>query len=129
MYFSSIAPNVLKDIEPFVAATLRNLAYPTQLVLNEQKRLHSSKKGRRRVTGIVLPSSGGISLGRPIKRRIRGMVHRWAELTPAERRSLAGLLAYAQSVEPDLVNRLILKFGPGVVARAQSRHTEPPAGP
>jgi hypothetical protein len=39
-------------------------------------------------------------------------------LSTSERRSLAGTLSYAVSIEPDLLNRLIIKFGSAVVRQA-----------
>ena len=46
-------------------------------------------------------------------------IHRLASLDGKQRSSLAGELAYAFSVEPDLENRLILKYGTEVVAQAK----------
>jgi hypothetical protein len=67
----------------------------------------------------VLKSDGAVGIGRPRKRFIRSLVHRAESLSGAERRKLAGLLAFARSVEPDFINALILKFGPERVADVQ----------
>src|SRR5262249_28097018 len=92
---------------------------PSNLVVNESKTRHLSKRRRRTVTGVVLRSQGGISLGRTAKRRLRSLIHRWEEFDEDGRRSLAGHLAHARSIEPGFINRLILKFGFEKVRRAQ----------
>ena len=62
-------------------------------------------------TGVILTSDGLTSLGRHFKRGMRAKIKSLENLGPAERQSLAGLLAYCRSIEPDFINRLILKYG------------------
>jgi RNA-directed DNA polymerase len=119
LYFSTLEPRRLSTVENAVAAILRDIPYPKRLEVNESKTRHLSKRRRRLVTGVVLASQGGISLGRSTKRRLRSLVYRWEELDDDTRRSLAGHLAHARSIEPDFINRLILKFGIERVHRAQ----------
>ena len=71
------------------------------------------------MTGLVLKSDGAVGIGRHRKRFIRGLIHKAASLQHTERRKLAGLIAFARSVEPDFVNALILKYGPEVIAEVQ----------
>jgi len=111
LFFSSDGKGVLGAVESDVGAVLRTLGYPSGLVFNEQKSRHSSKRGRRQVTGLVLTSDGRVSLGRSRKRRVRSMIYRLPLLTPEERLSLSGELAFCFDIEPDFENRLVLKYG------------------
>jgi RNA-directed DNA polymerase len=117
--FSCGTPGRLKDAELFVEGTLKALQIPRGLNLNRAKTRHLSRKNRRVVTGLVLTPEGQLSLGRKIKRRLRSLIHSYGKLSATERRSLAGLLSYAIGIEPDLLNRLIIKFGPAVVEQAR----------
>lgn len=111
LYFSTNQPNVLEDVSRHVTEVLKGLPFPKNLRLNNAKTWHASTKGRRQITGIVITNQGSLSIGRQRKRWIRSQIHKWATLTVREKRALQGHIAYALSVEPDLVNRLILKYG------------------
>src|SRR5262249_24242522 len=52
---------------------------------------------------------GGVGGGK--RRLIPALVHGYDRLTLEERSSLRGLLSFARSIEPDLLNRLVLKYG------------------
>jgi RNA-directed DNA polymerase len=119
LFFSTVGKDILKNIPTQVQAVVEGLSWPRQLVIQQEKTRHSSKRGRRQVTGLVLKSDGAVGIGRHRKRFIRSLVHRAESLSGAERRKLAGLLAFARSVEPDFINALILKFGPERVADVQ----------
>ena len=119
LFFSSTKRDVLREIPEQVEMILDELPFPLGLKVNRRKTRHSSKKGRRLVTGLVLSSAGSVSVGRGRKRFIRRQIHRLELLTEAEKSELAGLIAFAMSVEPDLVNQLIIKYGPGRVAEAR----------
>ena len=58
LFFSTREPNVLKQIEKEVNSIVSNLSVPAKLTVNSKKTRHSSKKGARHVTGIVLGSDG-----------------------------------------------------------------------
>jgi RNA-directed DNA polymerase len=111
LFFSTVHPNVLSKLESEVASIVAALKFPTGLSLNAAKTRHSSKKGARRVTGIVLGSDGQTYIGRDLKRRIRAMLHTYAALSPDERERLKGLLGYATGLDPDFKNSLITKYG------------------
>ena len=111
MFFSTSSPHVLSDVPRFVIDTLRSIPYPTSLTLNLAKTRHSSLKGHRRVTGLVLSSQGTLSLGRRFKRAIRTQIYRIQTLSPRERSELSGRLAFVKDVEPAFFNRLVLKYG------------------
>lgn len=119
LFFSTMIPNLLKDIEEEVKNTVRNLQCPSDLKINERKTRHSSKKGRRQVTGIVLGSDEEIYLGRDRKRKIRSMIHKIEELDKKDRRYLAGMLAFAKDIEPDFINDLVIKYDSDKIDIAQ----------
>jgi RNA-directed DNA polymerase len=111
LFFSTAERGVLKKLESKVRGIISTIDLPASLRVRASKTRHSSKKRRRVVTGLVLTTQGGISLGRRKKRELRSAIHRFVDLSFEERASLAGYLAYAKSVEPDFVGRLIMKYG------------------
>lgn len=120
LFFSSTAPDVLGKFENEVSSIVAGLKVPAGLALNLKKTRHSSKKGARRVTGIVLGSDGETYIGRDLKRRIRAMLHKYATLAVEDRERLKGLLGYATGLDPDFKNSLIIKYGLSVVRQAFS---------
>jgi RNA-directed DNA polymerase len=112
-------PNVLKDGAVAVEEILKKLVVPKGLTLNLKKTRNLSKKNRRVVTGLVITDEGTASIGRETKRRIRALIHKFETLSHPERQSLAGLLSHAFDVEPDLLNRLTIKYGQKLVQRAR----------
>lgn len=115
LFFSTERPDVLGSIEQSVCEIVAGLTNPKNLSINSAKTRHSSKKGARRVTGIVLGSDGNIYIGRDLKRRIRAMIHKFGDLSAGDRATLRGLLAYAVGFDPDFKNSLIDKYGLGRV--------------
>jgi hypothetical protein len=116
--FSSDTPGVLPDILGAVKDICGSIRSP-HLRLNEAKTVGSSKKHRRRVTGLILSNDGEVSLGRTQKRAIRAGVHQFSQRQiegPAAKR-LGGLVAFAQSVEPNFVARLVVRYGTDVLDR------------
>jgi RNA-directed DNA polymerase len=111
LFFSSTRANVLAQVENEVTLVVAGLAHPSQLKINVSKTRHSSMRGRRTVTGIILTSDGMLSLGRSRKRIVRSLVYKYSMLSEPERQSLRGWLAYCRSVEPEFINALVLKFG------------------
>jgi RNA-directed DNA polymerase len=104
--FSSRLPNRLADIPDQVARILEDLRFPSALTVNPEKTRHSSKRSRRRVTGLVLASSGIVSLGRQRKRWIRSLVHKYESLNTEGKLTLAGLLSFSKSIDPDFINAI-----------------------
>lgn len=99
------------EIEKFLLATLKEIPYP-KLSLNEEKTIYASKKGQRRVTGLIITNDDRVSLGRDRKRLISAMVHRYThhELDKKSIMHLQGLLAFAQDVEPLFIAKLRGKY-------------------
>ena len=125
MYFSTSLLNVLDGIPGRVEDVLTSLEFPRNLALNHDKTRHSSLKRQRRVTGLILSSQGQISVGRRFKRTIRGQIHQLDALNPEARSRLAGWLAFARDVEPEFIDRLVLKYGEkAILATRAQRNPE-----
>lgn len=125
VFLSCRRPGVLQSMQASLASIVAGLPYPKHLQLNASKTVHSSRKRRCIVTGIVLTSQGEISLGRKRKRRIRALIHGLDTLGSTERKALAGVVAHAKSVEPQFINRLTLKFGASRVQMAMRPDAAP----
>jgi RNA-directed DNA polymerase len=111
LFLSSKEKGVLRGMEGRIQPLLDGLSVPRGLRLNASKTRHSSKRGRRRITGIVLGSDENLHVGRSLKRRVRALIHRYDSLTPKARVALAGSVAYAIGLDPDFANSLIQKYG------------------
>jgi RNA-directed DNA polymerase len=119
LFFSTSQPDVLRPLQAEIEKLIPELKLPRALAINTDKTRHASKRGARRVTGIVLGSDGHPYIGRALKRRIRGMIHKIDELDPKTRGTLAGLVSYAVGFDPDFMNSLITKYGYYVVQKAR----------
>jgi hypothetical protein len=120
LFFSTTAKDVLRNIEAEVTKAVAGLQIPRGLRINTAKTRHSSKRGARRVTGIILGSDGQPHVDRQTKRHIRSLVNKVASLNEEELERLAGFIAYVIGFEPDFLNKLILKYGPERVEKATS---------
>lgn len=89
----------------------------TSVQINREKTVLASSSSTRRVTGLVITPNKKISLGRDRKRLISAMVHHayCRSLAPADWPKLAGLLAFAADVEPEFIERLNVKYPPGLI--------------
>jgi hypothetical protein len=114
--FSTNAPGILRVVEEKVGEICRQTR-PPRLVLNEVKTVHASKKGLRRVTGLVLANDGVVSIGRQRKREIRATFHTYMRggLNEEEIAELGGLLSFVKSVEPVFLERLARTYGAGAL--------------
>jgi RNA-directed DNA polymerase len=119
LFFSTTLPNVLKGLESVVIDVCNLLTIPARLVINSEKTRHSSKRGRRRVTGIVLSSDGTTRAGRDLKRKIRALVFRYQQIDYKTKVRLAGHVSYVASVDPEFINSLIKKYGPTLIAQVR----------
>lgn len=104
---SSKRAGVLAKYPELISEIVRQLEYPT-LALNDGKTVFASRAGLRLVTGITLTPDHSLSIGRERKRVIRAMFHRnsMGLLNADEQEKLAGLLAFADSIEPGFSARL-----------------------
>jgi RNA-directed DNA polymerase len=121
--FSTNEPRILNQLEKHVADVCAKTR-PPRLNLNTAKTVHASKKGLRRVTGLVLTNEGRVSLGRERKREISAGFHRYVRgiLTEPEILELGGLISFAKSVEPMFLQRLANKYGGTALNHLLSTH-------
>jgi retron-type reverse transcriptase len=119
--FSTDEPLVLRNIEEQIPIICRKIKCP-KLIVNKEKTVHASKKGSRRVTGLVLTNDGLISIGREKRREVRAGFHRYilGKLDANETRSLAGKVAYIKSVEPKYLETLARSYGAAALSRLLS---------
>ena len=118
LFFSCAARDVLGKFPGDVTAIVDSLPIPAELAINPAKTRHSSKRARRRVTGLTLGSDARVHVGRGRKREVRAMIHKWNALGADQRRRLAGMLGFIRDIDPDFINSLILKYGASAVAKA-----------
>jgi retron-type reverse transcriptase len=119
--FSAENSASLAKIEEAVANLCARMRSP-KLTINTEKTVRVSRREARRVTGLVLTNDGKVSLGRDQKRRIRATVHHFVNgaLDDQKVKALAGMLAYAKSVEPRFLVRLRRKFGAETIRRIKA---------
>lgn len=88
------------------------------LSINSAK-THFLQPGQRKtVTGLVLKESGGVSLGRREKRRIKASVHHFFHNSPIESQSkICGHLALLKMVDPQAFLNLKSRYGHGLGAQ------------
>ena len=115
---SSNGRGVTSQMYHEILRTIRVLKYPS-LKINDRKTLFTSKKYKRRITGLIISNEGDVSLGRSRKRQISAMVHRFmvGRLDDTATLQLRGLMAFALDIEPSFVDRLSQKYGPDVLCR------------
>ncbi|MGA2267668.1 MAG: retron St85 family RNA-directed DNA polymerase [Bryobacteraceae bacterium] len=119
-----------------VQHVLAGTASPS-LRLNVRKTKYSSRASRRIVTGLVITPEGTVSVGRHNKRFVRKLLFDLSNDVLDKRSAtyLKGYLAFLQDVEPDILNKLALRYGGAVVDRAKRGPARPipadgsPSGP
>lgn len=110
--FSTNEPNRLELLIDDVKTILAEIKSPI-ITINEKKTVLSSRKHRRKITGVVLTSERKLSIGRAKKREIRSLVFKYTqkELTGEQVSYLRGYLSYVRSVEPAFIDRIVRKYG------------------
>lgn len=111
LFFSTSQANILEDLAAAVTEAISKLKFPANLKINPSKTRYSSKRGARRVTGIILGSDGRPYVGRRFKRKVRSLVDKYDSLDRTKRASLAGMIAYVTGFDPEFANALINKYG------------------
>lgn len=120
LFFSTPCKDVLAPMEEEVKALVSRLKLPGNLIVNSSKTRHSSKRGARRVTGIILGSDGLPHVGRHMKRIIRSRIYRYDSLDNQSKASLAGMIAYVAGFDPNFVNSLVNKYGLSALRKAKT---------
>lgn len=106
--FSSDSYSDLQSVKEFVVNLVERFESP-RLTINEKK-THIVGKGRsQRVTGVVLTQDGGVSVGRTLRKRIRGMLHLYSRksLKQADIPYLHGMTSHIRNVEPDFFSNML----------------------
>ena len=116
MYFSTNQPNVLNEVAIYIREQLNNLKSP-KLLINEDKIVFTSRKRKRIVTGITLTCDRELSVGREAKRSIKTEIFLFSKKQlPAEKLpTLKGRISYYQSIEPQFIDSLKVKFGAEII--------------
>lgn len=119
--FSAPRTGHLTRVKETVYSVIKSLEYP-RLKVNSDKTIYVTSKFHRTVTGLTIANDARITIGRAKKRQIRAAVHRASkgEMTTGELQSLAGMLAFVNSVEPGFITILRHKYGVRVVGRIQN---------
>jgi hypothetical protein len=110
--FSARRTGFLNGVEKGLKRKLREIKSPS-LTLNASKTVLATKKYKRLVTGLILTNDNKVSLGHERKRKIRAALHHelYGKLDPQQRAELAGLLAFANDIEPEFLSKLEEKYG------------------
>lgn len=112
MTFSAERTWNLREVDPILRSVISNLSAP-ELTINERKTTFTTMKYRRQITGVILTPDKRLSLGRERKRLIRAMLHHFItdRLNLRDKAVAAGMLAFAQDVEPEFYVRMELAYG------------------
>ena len=111
IFVSAHKRDQLQNVRSKIATLCRKFPY-AKLQINDDKTLHLSRKYHRSVTGMVISSTGHLSLGRDRKRMIRSLVfkHLNEKLGVEDYGKTVGLLAFAFDVEKTFYDSLGRKF-------------------
>jgi hypothetical protein len=112
IYLSTSLRGILSQLLVELKADLTSMP-DLRFSINRTKDLYTSRKRRRRVTGIVLTPDRRISIGRDEKRRIKSLIHKALtnKVGFKEIQSLLGKLSYVDDVEPLFSESLTRKYG------------------
>lgn len=116
--FSAPRTGHLTGVKRSVSKVINEIESPS-LRINREKTTYVTTKYHRSVTGLTLANDGRVTLGRDQKRQIRATVHHFSlgKLDEKSTQRLAGLIAFANSVEPEFVNILRARYGADILKR------------
>ncbi|MEM9625949.1 MAG: retron St85 family RNA-directed DNA polymerase [Pseudomonadota bacterium] len=118
IFISTRIPNILQGVLQQFRTYVQDMESP-KLKINESKISFTSRKHRRKVTGLIITPDYKLSLGRQKKRLIKGLVFQFTNKTisPEDLSYLRGCIAQAASVEKSFINSLRRKYGPDTIER------------
>lgn len=110
--FSGCSYEDLKKVEAHVVRTI-SLDDKSNLLVNEEKTRFVGKGRSQRVTGVILTHDGSISVGRNLRKKIRGLVHLYSnkKLNNSDIPYLHGIISHMRNIEPDYYEKLIALHG------------------
>ncbi len=112
--FSTNEPYILKKILlPAVIRVLANLTTPKQISLNEEKIIFTSRKYKRKLTGLILSNDGSVSIGRDKKRILRAKAHNYHNLMIEEKLNLDGYISFLSEIDAEFAEVLKNKISKG----------------
>jgi hypothetical protein len=116
--FSAKRTGFLTRVRELVDRVIKETPFPS-LTINETKTVLATTKYKRMVTGLILTNDRKVSIGYRRKRQVRAALHHYVQgrLDLASQSHLAGMLAFINDVEPELLTRLRLKYGQPVLDR------------
>ncbi|MGP9684470.1 retron St85 family RNA-directed DNA polymerase [Halomonas sp. AOP25-F1-15] len=114
--FSTNVKGLSFSILDVIEKNLHEIDYPSVSV-NKDKTVYASKKGHRRLTGVVINNAGKLSLGRDKKRKISSMIHKASLgiLAKEELSYLQGILGFSKDIEPSFILRMEAKYGKEII--------------
>ena len=105
IYISS--PSYIEaQLEKDVSAALCDCGFE----MNKRKTWFSSKKHRRRITGLIITTDGKVSIGTEMRNKIKKMVYERIRHGSGDPEVLLGYLSFLRNIEPKAYNRLIVKY-------------------
>jgi RNA-directed DNA polymerase len=116
--FSSDDYKTIKDVVSAVKDILAEVKSP-MLSINDAKTTMVGKGKSQRVTGVVLTHTGGVSIGRHLRKKIRAMLHRYTSknLKQKDIPYLHGVVSHMRNVEPDYFEKLLVIHGQELFTR------------
>lgn len=116
MTFSAERTGNLSVVDGILRSVINQMTSP-KLVINREKTVLVTKRYHRQITGLVVSLDGRVSLGRDRKRSIRAAIHHFklGKLDRVQQVRLAGLLAFANDVEPEFFTRMERVYGKDVL--------------
>lgn len=119
IFISTNKPHILKEIEKSIYLFISEHHLYSNLKVNKEKTLHTSTKGRRMVTGIIITPEKKLSIGRNKKRIIKSKIFKYIhnKLNSDEVNQLAGEISFAEYIEPSFLETISRKFGTSTVVK------------
>jgi retron-type reverse transcriptase len=116
LYFSTSRETVLSNIIPLLTKFIKE-SFFIKLNINSSKTVNTSKKYSQRVTGLVLTTNHGITVGKKKKRYIKSLIFQYTKdvLDIEKEKYLKGFLSYIYSIEPDYISNLRKKYGSEII--------------
>jgi RNA-directed DNA polymerase len=110
--FSSDSYSDLERVKEFVIKLVARYDSPC-LAINEKKTRIVGRGRSQRVTGIVLTQDGEVSVGRTLRKRVRGMLHLYSRklLKQKDIPYLHGMISHIRSVESDFFSSMLELHG------------------
>lgn len=125
LFLSCNTPGRLEAAHRYVHTIASTYPYAC-LTINAGKTKFLSRKYRRSVTGIILTSSGELSIGRDKKIEVKSQLYKYGkdQLEPEQILSLRGRLAFIRDADPDFYRRLENKYGLAISKISERKQTE-----